>query len=420
MRVLLTEGNGLTSRQVATHLDRLGHQVEVLSSDQLCLARFTSHVRHLHRAPRFGDDPLRWLDRALEVYERGGFDLLFPTHEQGIVLAHQAPRLDEIGVLTAVPSFEAYRRVFDKVAAHDTLTDLRIGQPRTVVVRDPSELIACPQLPAFVKEAVGNSSTGVHRADDAEDLAAIAADLATRRAFRDGVVVQRPAAGQFVMVQAIFDDGELVAFHANLRLREGADGSAALKRSVRKPLIREQMATLGRELGWHGALSADVIVEDGKPRWIDVNPRLVEPGNAYRAGVDLVAAYVEVARGNGVGAARTAAGAVDGIPDGDTHQLLMAVLGLAQQGATRGQILREALDGARLRGRYESSVEELLPTQDDRRARLPFAAVTVALLVAPSTSRRFAGGASKHCALGASGWRSLQRSRAEPAGATSR
>ena len=52
MRVLLTEGNGLTSRQVATHLDRLGHHVEVLTPDPLCLARFTKHVRRLHRSPR--------------------------------------------------------------------------------------------------------------------------------------------------------------------------------------------------------------------------------------------------------------------------------------------------------------------------------------------------------------------------------
>jgi hypothetical protein len=41
MRVILTEGSGLTSRQVAQRLGELGHEVELLSSTKLCLSRFT-------------------------------------------------------------------------------------------------------------------------------------------------------------------------------------------------------------------------------------------------------------------------------------------------------------------------------------------------------------------------------------------
>ena len=43
MRILLSEGSGLTSRQVATRLGELGHEVEVLSSTQICLPVYTSH-----------------------------------------------------------------------------------------------------------------------------------------------------------------------------------------------------------------------------------------------------------------------------------------------------------------------------------------------------------------------------------------
>ncbi len=47
-----------------------------------------------------------------------------------------------------------------------------------------------------------------------------------------------------------------------------------------RPAIREHLAVLGRELGWHGALSADAILGDAGLCYIDINPRLVEPGNA--------------------------------------------------------------------------------------------------------------------------------------------
>jgi biotin carboxylase len=408
MRVLLTEGNGLTSRQVATHLDRLGHHVEVLTPDPLCLARFTKHVRRLHRSPRLADDPQTWLDRALEVCAGRRIDLLFPTHEHAVVMAHQHRRLAEAGVATAVAPFEAYARVFDKVSAHDTLTDLGIPEPPTVVTRDPGELLACPKFPVYVKRAVGNSSTGVTRVDAPDRLGELAAALDAAGAFAEGVVVQRAARGRFVMAQAVFADGELVAFHTNLRLREGAEGSAAIKRSTRKPQIREQMAALGAALRWHGALSADVILDRDVARWIDVNPRLVEPGNAYRAGVDLVGAYLEVARGNGVGAARSAAGAVDGRPGQLTHQLLMAVLGAAQRGTGRGAIAAEVIAAVRRRGAYDKSIEELTPTRGDARTALVPVAATAAVLANPRLHRWFTNGAAPNYALGAAGWRALR------------
>lgn len=47
MRILLTEGAGLTSRQVATQLDQRRHEVAALISDPLCLARFTRHLESL-------------------------------------------------------------------------------------------------------------------------------------------------------------------------------------------------------------------------------------------------------------------------------------------------------------------------------------------------------------------------------------
>jgi len=58
MKILLSDGSGLTARQVAGRLADAGHRVEVLSPDGLCLCRFTRHVRRVHRVPGYGWDQL--------------------------------------------------------------------------------------------------------------------------------------------------------------------------------------------------------------------------------------------------------------------------------------------------------------------------------------------------------------------------
>ena len=65
MRVLLSDGSGLTARQAATQLAASGHTVEVLTPDALALTRFTHRVAAIHAVPAYGPDPLRWLEAAL-------------------------------------------------------------------------------------------------------------------------------------------------------------------------------------------------------------------------------------------------------------------------------------------------------------------------------------------------------------------
>jgi len=72
MLILLSDGAGLTSRQVATVLARAGHRVEALSPRGMCLSRMTRNVRRVHEVPPVGRDPHRWLDAALDVAARRG------------------------------------------------------------------------------------------------------------------------------------------------------------------------------------------------------------------------------------------------------------------------------------------------------------------------------------------------------------
>lgn len=387
MRILLSDGSGLTSRQVATVLGRAGHTVDVLDSSGFALTHATRWVSRVHKVPPYGADPFRWLDAALRVLDH---DVLLATQEQVAMLSL---RRDAVPVAMAVPAFGALRRVLDKVSAIGVLAELGLPHPPTTVARSAAELLAA-DLPAYVKLPIGTASTGVRYVADAGALR----DLAGELEYGGGVLVQRPVAGPMMMVQAVFDSGRLVAWHACHRVREAVGGGASSKRSDPVPAIGEDLAVLGAGLGWHGALSADAILTDDGPVYIDLNPRIVEPLNAQHAGVDLIGALLEVSRG-GHPAARP-----PGPADVRTHQLLLALLACG----TRRTVAGELASALSRTGAYRRSAEELTPVRGDARSLLAIGYMAGSLLVSPTrAAARLTGGAIRNYALTPDGWRAI-------------
>ena len=411
MLILLSDGAGLTARQCATVLARAGHRVEALSPAGLCLCRMTRHVRRVHDVPALGRDPFAWLEAALDVAVRRGADVLLPVQEQVAVMAVARDRIEAAGLATAVPGFAALAQVQDKVSAFRTLARVGVPQPPAVVAATAAEVeaagteLARPGLagwPLFVKMPIGTASAGVRRAGSPDELRQVAADYERLGAFGpEGVLVQQPVAGPLAMVQAVFARGELVAFHACQRVREGAAGGSSHKLGLDLPEAREHMARLGAALGWHGALSADVIIGPDGPRFIDINPRLVEPVNALASGVDLTGALVEVARSGSSRVPQPTAA-----PGARTHQLLLAVLGAAHQGG-RPDVARELVHAVLHRGEYRGSREELTPWRGDPLAPLPVMAIALATLIRPDAWRHFVGGSAGAYSLTPAAWREL-------------
>jgi len=404
MFILLSDGAGLTARQCATVLSRAGHQVEALCAERLCLCGMTRHVRRVHRVPGIGTDPFGWLEAAVDLAARRHAEVLLPVQEQVAVMSLQRDRIEAAGLLTAVPDFWALARVQDKVSAFGTLTQAGLPQPPAVVATNPAELEAAGALPAFVKTPIGTASAGVCRVETRAGLRRLAAGYEREGVFAaGGVLVQQPADGPLVMVQSVFAHGEMVAFHACQRVREGAAGGASHKLGLDLPEVREHLAALGAALRWHGALSADVILGRAGAQFIDINPRLVEPVNALASGVDLVRALVEVA------CTGTSAPQPPGRPGARTHQLLLAVLGAAQHGGRR-EIVRELGNALTGRGDYRASREELTPAGGDPLAALPVVLTAAITLVQPAAWRRFAGGSTGAYSLTPAAWHALTAS----------
>lgn len=382
LRVLLCEGASTSARQVVTCLGLLGHEIEICDPSGHCLARFSRFVRRLHRCPPLRDAPEEFLAFILDLVARERFDVLIPVHEQGLILSTVREAIQRHCAI-ALPAYADYRRAVSKAGFSQLLAAEGLAQPPTRIVSGRAALEAAIRMPCLVKSAIGTASRGVWTIETRDDIAGALAGLDDIGGWDGPVLVQDRLDGAVAHAQAIFAQGELHAAHAFRRVKLGVGGGAALKESAATAPIEPDLRRLGQALNWHGALSVDYIEHDGIAHYIDCNPRLVEPANAFFGGLDLVTALLDVSRGQ----------SGDTLPQSRpvrTHAFMQALLGAASRGATRRALAAEAFAVMSRTGDYHDSREELTPAGLDWVSVLPAAMTALALFASPQMAHTLA------------------------------
>jgi hypothetical protein len=106
--------------------------------------------------------------------------------------------------------------------------------------------------------------------------------------------------------------------------------------------------------------------------------------NAYLSGVDLAGALLRISLGEQPEAQPEGS-------EGVTTRLgLMGLLDAAGQRSRRRDVVRELILLARASGRYQGSIEELVPLASDPLCVVPLAVVLARLLISPTSSARLA------------------------------
>ena len=386
LRVLVSEGSSTSAREAITILGLSGHHVEVCDPSPWCLSRFSTFVRKFHRCPGLRDDPAGYLAFIERRLTEGKFDVLLPTHEQGFLFARAKQRIEGRAGL-ALPSFASYRIAHSKAGFSRLLDRLSLPQPPTRIVTSAQQLREAMRFPAVVKTSVGTASRGIWFIRNADDLEGALRDLGGD-AFTDEVLVQDFVAGTTEKAQSVFCRGQMIGFHAYRQVMPGVGGGEAIKQGVRRPAVRAYVDAIGHALDWHGALSVDYIMPDDHtaPLLIDCNPRLVEPFNAYRAGVDLVGLLLLISLGE------TPAALPEGREGVLTHLTMQALLGCAARGGTRRDIAGECWRLFAASGPYAGSTEELTPVEADWISAVPLAVTAALLLASPKSAVRVVRG----------------------------
>jgi len=380
IRVLLSEGSSLTSREVLTCLGPAGYHVEVVDPDPLCIARFSRWAARLHRAPPAALDPLGYLKSLRRVVSERGIDVVLPTHEQAWLFAAAAPLLE--GVPVAVAEIDAFDRVQSKIELARLLDELALPQPQWRAIADERDLDGL-SFPYWLKSAFSSAGQGVRHVVDERSRAAACADLLGDPEM--SVMAQQPAQGEYGQVQALFDRGRLIAAHTSIAVGLGIGPSAAARLSADHPAPRRHVAKLGAALAWHGGLTLDYFHSGGAPQFIECNPRTVEPANATAAGVNIPALQVSLTLGGPLPPKMQV-----GRTGVRTHGTIALVLGAAAYEHSRRAVIGELAGALAHRGHYRASREQLTPLLRDPPSGLALAYVAGYAIASPTAAAKMA------------------------------
>jgi hypothetical protein len=292
------------------------------------------------------------------------------------------------------------------------LERLSLPQPPFYIVHSRAELAALDHFPCYLKTNYSTAGQGVWHVRDREERDRVALTLEQQGLLggTHAIVVQHEVSGVLCQAQAVFAQGHLCAVHCTqtrgvsvggghatrqqidcaLRSELHPIGGHAARLGVDHPTVREHLAILGKVLAWHGPLALDYLVDPttGQPAYLECNPRLVEPMNATLSGVNLADLTVRVALGEEEASNDLHRGQ-SGLR---SHSLLAILLGVADHGGSRRQLLQTIVQDLWGRGIFAGSQEDLTLPRLDPLSLIPLSVVTAQLLINPHAASHIATG----------------------------
>jgi len=285
-KILLSEGSSCRSREAITALGLAGHRVELVSSTPMSLGRFSRFVSRVHRAPASGADPDGYLAAVIDIVKTENIDAVIPVHEQAYLFA-AARKLLPAGVGMALADFAAFEQVQSKARLATLLTQLKVPQPDTEVVRSADDFAANGRI-RFSSRRLRTASAGVWRVGDAHARDALLLELEAHDVFAQGLLVQAAVTGSLERTQGVFDRAASspaisIARCGRTGRRRRAQDQHRQRRGSRHRRTHRTSAAVARR----AVVRLHPDDATNTPHFIDANPRLVEPMNAWLSGVDL-------------------------------------------------------------------------------------------------------------------------------------
>ena len=379
-KVLLSEGSSLTSRETITSLEECEYTFDILSSSKFPLTAFSKFRSKIIPTVNINDDPLNYLEHVSTLLRSGEYQALIPTHETAWLFSEGRSLLPGYPNIP-VASAESFRRVQGKIAFAELAVKLKIPHPEWHILQQDNKINFA--YPYWIKSDYGTAGRSVIKVNNLSEKKKGMGLLASEN---NRLIVQRDINGTYGQVQAIFNNGRMIAVHTSIQNGNGVGGSAAARISVDYPETRNHIQKIGSYLNWYGCLTLDFIYTDGTPYYIECNPRMIEPANAAKAGVNFPLLLIALAKGD-LNTDKLIVGEA-GIK---THSTMALILGSAEKYSNRKLLLKIFWNSMLCRGDFTSSTEVLTPIKKDILNIIPLVFVMFRLSLNPRKFYSIAG-----------------------------
>lgn len=372
IHILLSEGSSLTSRETITSLKNEEYIIDILSSSKFPITFFSKWKRKLIPTVNINDNPKEYLNQVSRLINSGEYQALIPTHESAWLFSEGRKYLPDKSAIP-VPSPEAFAKVQGKIAFAELSVELGIPHPEWFVLEKENYNLL--PYPYWLKADYGTAGRSVYKVNNSHERElgiTLLSDSNSR------LMIQKDITGTYGQVQAVFNNGNMIAVHTTLQKGNGAGGSAAARISVDYPTTREHIHKIGSHLNWHGSLTLDFIFSGKIPYYIECNPRMIEPANAAISGVNFPKILIALATGKDLPNSL-----VIGKPGVKTHSIMALLLGTAESTKQRFSILKELWKCIRNKEEFYESTEVLTPFRKDPASIIPLIFILFRLLLSP-------------------------------------
>jgi predicted ATP-grasp superfamily ATP-dependent carboligase len=275
-------------------LRRAGLRVDVICRPGCVVAR----SRHVDECLMVEGDDARYFAAVGHhlAANRGRYAWIVPVTDTDV--RGLAQRVDEPWVREIFPArrtAEVVEALRNKPAMEQLLQRAGVRVPASARISDGADLVAFGEQhgwPVMLKPVDGVGGGGVVRVHGAAEAADVVARLTSRYPM---LMVQAFVPGPVASCQAVLAHGQPLGWASSYKLRTwpGPYGPSSAITFAPIPGLGEMLSGIGQALGFHGALSLDLIVDErsGLPVVIEVNARPAGIMSRARwAGVDFAAA----------------------------------------------------------------------------------------------------------------------------------
>jgi len=243
-------GLGLEGRIVAVDVDPLAPALQAADRPYI--------------VPRL--DSIEYIAKLADILDREQVNVVFPLIDPDIpVLAANRELLESTGARLAVVSSEAAETTSDKWQTYVFFRKHRLPVPATWL---PGEIDPdAAGYPLFIKPRRGSASQHTFKVENARQLAFFSE-------YVPQPIVQEYLPGPEITNDVICDvDGRLLGVVSRERIRVRA-GEVLVGRTVHYPEIAEACARLAAALPAVGPITVQCILQDGRPKFTEINARL--------------------------------------------------------------------------------------------------------------------------------------------------
>ncbi len=271
-----------TAYAAVLSLGRRGIDVHASDASGLAMSRWSRYCLSFTRVPDFFIEPDAYFEATCQALKKTGPIVLLPSHEDVGIFCRRKNELPD-NVRVALPDWQTYRTVEDKLTVLDVARKAGCPTPWAVEVESESQLDEfgkSAKWPVVIKTRITNSAKGVRIARNGSELRGKFMELVqTYDLAKDRwPILQQYLPGEAAGVCLLYQNGKCVASFGEryLRCKEPDKfGTSTLRESYPNQDLIDRAIRVMDKSHWHGVVHLDFVAdEDGVFRLIEINPRL--------------------------------------------------------------------------------------------------------------------------------------------------